>query len=307
MTAPAFSRFHRIREALENARRLPGWRGALFEFAVFVFKQGWACLFGALMLGGLLLSHFLWPDDAPVHRYDALTIYALLIQALMLASRLETWREAKVILIFHVVGTVMELFKTAAGSWIYPEPALLRIGGVPLFSGFMYAAVGSYIARVWRGFDFRFGHYPRPPLTVALAAAIYVNFFAHHWFADLRWPLFAATALLFWRTRVWFRTLAIHRSMPLLVGFLLVAIFIWFAENIGTFARAWTYPTQQSGWHMVSLAKLGSWYLLMLISFVLVSLVAGIRRPERIGVHPEHAESGAGMEPLRNSTLPRRA
>ena len=72
----------------------------------------------------------------------------------MLAFRLETWREARVILIFHVVGTVMELFKTSAGSWVYPEASLLHIGAVPLFSGFMYAAVGSYIARVWRIFDF---------------------------------------------------------------------------------------------------------------------------------------------------------
>src|SRR3546814_7583043 len=81
---------------------------------------------------------------------------ALLIQLSMLLFRLETPKEAVVILIFHVVGTVMELFKTAAGSWQYPEASLLHIGAVPLFSGFMYAAVGSYIARVWRIFDFRY-------------------------------------------------------------------------------------------------------------------------------------------------------
>jgi uncharacterized membrane protein YoaT (DUF817 family) len=57
------------------------------------------------------------------------------------------------------------------------------------------------------------------------------------------------------------------------LGFFLVALFIWFAENIGTFARAWTYPGQETGWEPVSLAKLGSWYLLMIISFVLVSLI----------------------------------
>ena len=85
--------------------------------------------------------------------------------------------------------------------------------------------------------------------------------------------LFAATGLLFWRCQVWFRPLHVHRRMPLLVGWGLVALFIWFAENIGTFARAWTYPSQNDGWHMVGLEKLGSWYLLMIISFVLVSLV----------------------------------
>ena len=60
----------------------------------------------------------------------------------------------------------------------------------------------------------------------------------------------------------------------------MVALFIWFAENIATFAKAWNYPGQEDGWEMVSLAKLGSWYLLMLISFVLVSLVSPIKRME---------------------------
>ena len=198
----------------------------------------------------------------------------------MLLLRLETWAEAKVIAIFHVVGTVMELFKTSAGSWIYPEASVLHIGAVPLFSGFMYAAVGSYIARVWRIFDFRFTGYPPRWSTWALAAAIYVNFFAHHWLPDARLALFALTALLFWRTRVHFRNWKVHRWMPLLVGFGLVAVFIWLAENIGTFARAWTYPDQQAGWRMVGWAKLGSWFLLMIISFVLVGLVNPVRAPE---------------------------
>ena len=96
----------------------------------------------------------------------------------------------------------------------------------------------------------------------------------------MRWALFAFTALLFWKCRVWFRPLSAFRSMPLLAGFGLVALFIWFAENLGTFARAWTYPSQNDGWHMVPMTKLGSWYLLMIISFVLVSLVSPIRKPQ---------------------------
>src|SRR3546814_5950608 len=82
----------------------------------------------------------------------------------------------------------------------------------------MYAAVGSYIALVWRIFDFRYSGYPPVWTSYALAAAIYVNFFAHHWLPDIRWFLFAATALLFWRCQVWFRPLHVHRRMPLLVG-----------------------------------------------------------------------------------------
>jgi uncharacterized membrane protein YoaT (DUF817 family) len=159
-----------------------------------------------------------------------------------------------------------------AGSWTYPEHSLLRIAGVPLFSGFMYASVGSYLARVWRIFNFRFDHFPSRGALVVLASAIYVNFFAHHWLPDIRWLLFAAIAVLFWRTRVWFRPFRTDRSMPLLLGFFLVATFIWFAENIATFSNAWIYPQQQQGWTMVPPTKLGAWYLLMIISFVLVAL-----------------------------------
>jgi uncharacterized membrane protein YoaT (DUF817 family) len=274
------SRFEAVRLRLEQFDPGTGWRLWLYEFLLFGFKQGWACLFGALMLALLLATHFLYPSDALLHRYDFLTLSALAIQAGMLLFRLETLAEAKVILLFHVVGTVMELFKTSAGSWLYPEASILHIGAVPLFSGFMYASVGSYIARVWRIFDFRYSNYPSCWATYAMAAAIYVNFFAHHWLPDIRLALFAVTALLFRKTRIHFRNWRVHRWMPLLLGFFLVALFIWFAENIGTFARAWSYPGQEDGWEPVGLAKLGSWYLLMLISFVLVSLVNPVREPD---------------------------
>jgi uncharacterized membrane protein YoaT (DUF817 family) len=274
MKQQAHTRFARIRAALETFEPPPGPPSWLYELALFVFKQGWACLFGALMLALLLVTHYYYPANAALSRYDFLTLAALAIQIAMLAFRLETWDEAKVILAFHVVGTAMEVFKTSAGSWIYPEAAMLRMGGVPLFSGFMYAAVGSFIARVWRIFDFRFEHYPPLWATWLLAAAIYVNFFSHHFLPDIRWLLFAAIAAMFWRTRIWFTPWRERRWMPLLLGWLLVALFIWLAENIGTFARAWAYPGQEDGWQMVGLAKLGSWYLLMYISFVLVSWVA---------------------------------
>lgn len=264
---------HAEREAL-RARWVKGpWTLGLFEFISFGIKQAWACLFGGAMLALLLATHFFYPEGAALSRYDFLVLAALAIQAGLLISGLETWEEARVILVFHIVGTIMELFKTSAGSWIYPEDSLLRLGAVPLFSGFMYAAVGSYLARVWRIFEFRFDRFPPLWLQGLLAAAIYVNFFAHHWTVDIRLGLFAATAFIYLRTMVWFRPDRVHRPMPLLIGFFLVAVFIWFAENLGTFARAWTYPGQENGWKMVSLSKLGSWYLLMIISFVLVACV----------------------------------
>lgn len=254
-------------------------RLALAEFLWFGVRQAWACLFGGLMLALILGTHLWWPAAAPIARYDFLFLSAVTIQIALLAFRLETLEEAKVILAFHLVGTAMELFKTQVGSWSYPETNLIRLGGVPLFSGFMYAAVGSYLARVWHIFDFRFSQYPRRRWTFLLCLLIYANFFTHHYGPDLRLGLFAGAGLLWWRTRVFYRPHRLRLSMPLLLGFLLVALFIWIAENIGTFAGAWVYPTQAAVWHIVPLSKMGSWFLLMLISFVLVTALRA-PRPE---------------------------
>ncbi len=249
------------------------WHGRAYEFLLFGLKQAWACLFGGLMLALLVGTFLFWPKGAGLARYDALVIASLAIQGGLLALKLERWDEALVIFIFHVVGTVMEIFKTAHGSWIYPEQSLLRIGGVPLFTGFMYACVGSYVARAWRLFDFTFIRYPPFWSAWILAGLAYLNFFTHHYGPDIRLGLFALSAVLFGRTWIVFKPDETPRRMPLIVGLLLVSVFIWLAENLGTAAGAWIYPSQKNGWSMVSVEKIGAWYLLMLISFVLVSLV----------------------------------
>lgn len=251
----------------------------VFEFISFGIKQAWACLFGGLMIVLLLGTYLYYPTDAVLLRYDFITLMAIFIQIMLLVTRLESFEEAKVILVFHIVGTVMELFKTYAGSWTYPEASILRIGDVPLFSGFMYACIGSYIARVWRIFDFRFDRFPSMKWQALLAVLVYANFFTHHYIWDFRIALFAFAAILYLPSVVWFKADEKHRPMPLLIGLFLVALFIWFAENIGTFARAWSYPGQENGWHMVSPAKLGAWFLLMIISFV---LVAWVHRPVKV-------------------------
>jgi len=266
--------------------RLARWAGKrrfttfAYEFVRFGVKQAWACLFGGAMLA-LLIGTYLWyPRGAVLARYDFIFLAAIAIQIAMLAFKLETFDEAKVILIYHVVGTIMEVFKTGVGSWNYPEPSIFRIGGVPLFSGFMYASIGSYIARAWRLFDFRFERHPPLWSIQLLSLAIYANFFTDHYTADLRLVLFAAAALLFGRTWIYYRIHYVYRRMPLLLGLFLVALFIWLAENLGTITKTWLYPHQMAGWSVVSLGKLGSWFLLLLISYGLVALV---NRPEAIG------------------------
>ena len=266
-------RLHSTREALRAQFVNGRFSAFVFEFVSFGIKQAWACLFGGVLLALMLATHLFYPDGALLTRYDFLVLAAISLQILLILSGLETWEEARVILVFHIVGTVMELFKTQVGSWAYPEESVLRIGAVPLFSGFMYAAVGSYIARVWRIFEFRFTHFPPLWMQGLLAIAIYVNFFAHHYTLDIRTVLFVLTVVIYGRCIVWFRPDEAERPMPLVIGFGLVALFIWFAENIATFARAWSYPGQEQTWTMVSMQKFGAWYLLMIISFVLVACI----------------------------------
>lgn len=273
------TRFHDIRLRFENHVARNRRNAVLWELFLFVFKQGWACLFGGIILSLLLLTKWFWPNHAWLARYDFLFLFVLLVQVLFLVFRLESVREAKVILIFHVVGTLMELFKTSVGSWTYPENNFFRIGHVPLFSGFMYASVGSYLARVTRIFDMRYSRYPNFAVTAILAVLIYANFFTHHFIPDLRILIFVMVAAAFGPTWVYFRPYRDFRRMPLLVGFGLVALFIWGAENIGTFTTAWVYPDQKMGWHLVRFGKYGSWFLLMIISFILVSLVSPPRLP----------------------------
>ncbi|WP_435257940.1 DUF817 domain-containing protein [Thioclava sp. FR2] len=295
MTAP-------IRSTLSLERRLGDWARArlphlLVEAVMFILKQGWACLFGGLLLIAIIGTKLIWNPDWPLHRYDALFLFAITTQALFLRFKLETWEEARVILLFHLTGTAMEWFKVHAGSWAYPEPGIFKLMDVPLFSGFMYAAVGSYIARVIRIFDMRFAPYPPFWMTMVLAVAIYVNFFAHHFLPDIRYALFAATLILFARTRIWFRVSSHEDArdwwMPLPVAAFLSALALWVAENVGTATGTWLYSGQLPG-QWVSFAKLGSWYLLLFVAFATVTVVirsALSQKPlsPRVRSHPSRA------------------
>jgi uncharacterized membrane protein YoaT (DUF817 family) len=143
---------------------------------------------------------------------------------------------------------------------------------VPLYSGFMYAAVGSYVCQAWRRLDLRITGY-RARTTAGVAALIYLNFFTSHVTADVRVPLALALLAVTWRTWVHF-TVGRHRyAMPLALSFVLIGFFLWLAENAATLLRAWQYPSQESVWTLVHAAKLGSWSLLVVVSIAMVAAV----------------------------------
>lgn len=239
----------------------------LLELFHFGLKNARSCLFPVFIFLMLALSQVL---PLPIPRYDFLLFACLGMQVLMLATGLETRDELKVITLFHLLGLGLELFKVQMGSWSYPEEALFKVWGVPLYSGFMYASVASFMIQAWRLLKLRFLHWPPAHLVVPLGTLIYLNFFTHHVLPDIRFVLIGAVLLVFGRTWVAFTPVSKQRAIPLVLAFLLIGIFVWFAENIATFLGAWQYPHQQDGWHMVSLHKLSSWALLVIVSMMAV-------------------------------------
>jgi uncharacterized membrane protein YoaT (DUF817 family) len=235
----------------------------------FAWVEAQCCLFAVLFFLGLAAVRLV---PLPVDPADALLLWCLGGTLALWLLRWETGREVAVIFGFHLVGLALELYKVRQGSWSYPDTGSTSIGGVPLYSGFMYAAVGSYVCQAWRRFDLRITGY-RARTTAGVAALVYLNFFTSHITWDLRVPLALGLLVATWRTWVHF-TVGRHRyAMPLAVSFVLIGFFLWVAENAATLLRAWQYPSQESVWTLVHAAKLGSWSLLVVVSIVLVAAV----------------------------------
>ncbi len=235
----------------------------------FARVEAECCLFAVLFFVGLALVRTL---PLPLDAADALLLWCLGVTLALWRYGWETGREVAVIFAFHLVGIALELFKVRQGSWSYPDTGIATVGGVPLYSGFMYAAVGSYLCQAWRRFDLRITGY-RPLATAGVATLVYANFFTAHVIADLRLPLAVALLVVTWRTSVRFTVGARRYAMPLALSFVLIGFFLWLAENLATLLRAWQYPSQESVWTLVHAAKLGSWSLLVVVSIVLVAAV----------------------------------
>lgn len=235
----------------------------------FAWIEVQSCLFAIAVFAGLLVTYLV---PLPVATYDALLLWCIAVTLAFRALGIETWREVGVILVFHLLGLGLELFKVHVGSWSYPGDAVTKVAGVPLFSGFMYAAVGSYICQAWRRFDLRVTHYPAAATTV-VAVGIYANFFTHHAWIDLRVPLAVAGLIVLRRTAVYFTVGRERYRMPLALSFVLIGLFLWIAENAATYLGAWRYPEQMDVWESVHTSKIGAWALLVTMSFVLVATV----------------------------------
>ena len=236
---------------------------------IFGLQEARSCLFAViifLVLAGTKVIHL-----PGLHRYDWLLILCVLAQLTLVACKLETWRDVKATLIFHGFGLVLELYKVHMGSWSYPEDGYTKFAGVPLYSGFMYAAVGSYMIHSWKYLKLDLVHYPSFKLMSVIGLAVYLNFFTHHYIYDMRWILTFIIFAVLYKSKVAFtlQSRTFYLSLP--VSFFLIGFFIWVAENITTYLGAWTYPDQSAAWSMVHIGKITSWFLLAIISFIIVA------------------------------------
>jgi len=93
----------------------------LLDFLFFGFKELRACVFAGSFFIILFLSNHI--NLGAIPRYDFLFICALGIQILMVILKFEDMKEVLAISIFHIVGLVLELYKTSPliGSWSYPD------------------------------------------------------------------------------------------------------------------------------------------------------------------------------------------
>lgn len=254
------------------------------ETRVWVYKHARACIFAGSFFVLLFLSNEI--PLAPIARYDFLFVAAVVLQVILVKTKIETKDEVATIALFHAIGLGLELFKThpAIGSWAYPEDAFFKIWGVPLYSGFMYAAVASFMMQAWRLLNLKLEHYPNYRFSLPLSVAIYANFFTHHYLPDLRWILAALVVVVFWKTNVVHTVTETPRKIKLVLTFFLIGFFIWIAENISTFLGAWQYPDQADGWQLVHISKISSWALLVIISFIIVADLKHFKSRRRLPV-----------------------
>jgi uncharacterized membrane protein YoaT (DUF817 family) len=242
----------------------------------FTYQEAASCFFAVYILGMLMFTRYVPINIIP--RYDVMLIACLFMQIVMVwILKIETVDELKVICLFHVLGTAMEIFKVQMGSWSYPGDAYTKLFGVPIYGGFMYASVASYITQAWRRLDLHIVSFPGTLLNLAAGVLIYLNFFTHHFIWDFWYAILAFVVILYWRTKVNFVVGGRSFQMPVILAFLLTGVFIWMAENIATFLGAWQYPDQAHSWKLVHPGKVTSWLLLFIVSFLIVAQLKRVK------------------------------
>ena len=148
----------------------------------------------------------------------------------MLAFQARGRGRRQVILIFHAVGMLVKrMLQDCRRLMDLSRAYVFRIGGVPVFTGFMLPQSGPF-ARAWRLFDPSFAPIPHCGRCRCWPRHLH-HFFTHHYVRRSRGSR-SRRALR--SAPEHFKVWRVHRRMPLLVtSFTLVALFV--GTGIGTF------------------------------------------------------------------------
>ncbi len=238
---------------------------------IFEFIKGHfiACTFPFALIACLAFTKFVSIPGIP--RYDLLFGLCLGIQILMVKAKMESWRDAGVVAVFHLLGLGLEIYKVNQGSWSYPEFSYLKVFGAPIYSGFMHGSVASFMCLAWKQFNLKSSGWLLPNQSWPIAIVTYALFFMSQATTQFRLSTLVVVLLFFWQCKVHY---TIHRQryqMPMPLSFVLIGFMIWVAENIATYLGAWKYPYQLEVWQPVHAGKIVSWTLLMIVSLIIVA------------------------------------
>ncbi|MDF9867306.1 uncharacterized membrane protein YoaT (DUF817 family) [Bacilli bacterium PM5-3] len=240
-------------------------------FFDFFIKELKAITFAILVVIG-----FVFTLPLETHRYDVLLVYVIIVQFFLYKIGFESKKDILIIFIFHIIGLTMEIIEVSINqSWAYLNPGFFTIFNVPIFTGFMYACVGSYISKTLDILDISLSFFPERINVIILSILIYLNFIFNNYIYDLRIVLFIIIFILYYKSVLTFRLKNKDFKLPLILTFFLAAFFIWIAENIATYLKIWTYPDAIDVWQMVSLHKISSWALLVAVSGSIIFMFKG--------------------------------
>jgi uncharacterized membrane protein YoaT (DUF817 family) len=228
-----------------------------------------SAVFPCVIFGTLAATRHM--SFGPFARYDVIFVSFVLLQLALILAKFEDWHDARIAVSFHIVGLGLELYKVNVGAWAYPEDAWTKIHNVPLYSGFMYGSVAAFLSQLWKRLQFSLTHWPGPFAVALMGMGIYLHYFASGYSAGMRSLLMLGTGWLFARSRLEYVNSGKRRSIPVLFVFSALGLFVWIAENLATYLGAWAYPYQLEHWQMVKLSKINAWFLLGIVSFILVA------------------------------------
>ena len=262
--------------------------GALVEFLVFGLKQAWACLFGGAMLALIIGTRLWWPDEAPLARYDFLFLAALVDPdrhaRLQAGNARRSQGDPDLPRGRHGDGDIQDVGRLVdlSGGELLPDrrrAAVLRL----------HVCGGRLLPRPHPA-HLRHALHRYPPLWTTVVLCV----------ADLRQLLRAsfhaptcATCCSRRRPRSTCAPSSTTASSASATACRCCSASCWWRCSSGSPKTSapgrapGSIPDRQTAWTPVSIGKLGAWYLLMIISFVLVSLVhrPGLELPPRRRSH----------------------